>query len=170
MKKSYEKSFAMIKPGSFKDVYQIKDMILKSAKKIKILDYFNVVVTKAEMEKLYEVHKERSFFNSMCDSYDNQQVHFLKLGGMDVIKKVRDLLGATNPKEAEPGTLRARFGVDIDNNVMHGSDSLENAQRELAFFDLIKAKKNVNPYAKKHTPKKTALRDKNPFAESLGWI
>ena len=162
IKRKYEKTFAMIKPGSFKDLYEIKNMIMKSGKKIRILDFFSTTMKRSYIEKLYEVHKDRGFYNDMCASYEDKEVHLMILGGFGVVSKVRDLLGATDPKKAVEGTLRHRFGVDIDNNVMHSSDSVENALREKQFFNFMKSLK-PNPYRKKHTPHKILMNQKNEF-------
>ena len=80
------------------------------------------------------MHKERPFFNDLVDFMVSGPVVVMVLEGLNAVAKNRELMGATNPKEAAPGTIRADFADSIDANAVHGSDSLENAKREVAFF------------------------------------
>lgn len=82
----------------------------------------------------YAVHKERPFYNDLVKYMSSDAVLVSVLEGADAVAKNRDLMGATNPKEAAPGTIRADFADSIDANAVHGSDSLENAKKEIAFF------------------------------------
>jgi nucleoside-diphosphate kinase len=80
------------------------------------------------------VHKERPFYNDLCEYMSSGPVVVMVLEGENAVAKNRELMGATNPKEAAPGTIRADFAESIEANAVHGSDSLENAKKEIAFF------------------------------------
>lgn len=110
-----------------------------------ILDYFEdddieiaamkmVRLTKEQAEKFYEIHKERPFFNDLVAYMISGPVVLLALKGEDIVAKNRSIMGATNPDDAEEGTIRGDLSESIEANTVHGSDSLENAQREIAFF------------------------------------
>ena len=91
-------------------------------------------LTKAEAEGFYAVHKERPFFNDLVKFMISGPVMIQALEGENAVLKNRDLMGATNPKEAAAGTIRADFAESIDANAVHGSDSAENAAIEIAYF------------------------------------
>ncbi|MCL7751008.1 nucleoside-diphosphate kinase [Guyparkeria hydrothermalis] len=91
-------------------------------------------LTREQAEGFYAVHKERPFFGELVDFMISGPVFVQVLEGEDAIAKNRDLMGATNPKEADPGTIRADFAESIDANAVHGSDSAENARTEIDFF------------------------------------
>ena len=91
-------------------------------------------LSRAEAEGFYAVHKERPFFNDLVAFMISGPVMIQALKGSNAIQKHRDLMGATNPKDAEPGTIRADFADSIDANAVHGSDSAETAAQEIAFF------------------------------------
>ncbi len=91
-------------------------------------------LTRAEAEGFYAVHKERPFFNALVEFMISGPVMIQALQGENAMQVNRDLMGATNPKEAAAGTIRADFAESIDANAVHGSDSLENAAIEIAYF------------------------------------
>ena len=91
-------------------------------------------LSKAEAEGFYAVHRERPFFGALVEFMISGPVMVQVLQGDDAVLKHRDLMGATNPKEAAAGTIRADFADSIDANAVHGSDSLENATNEIAYF------------------------------------
>ncbi|AKR43167.1 nucleoside-diphosphate kinase [Methylophilus sp. TWE2] len=91
-------------------------------------------LTQAEAEGFYAVHKERPFFNDLVKFMISGPVMIQALEGENAVLKHRDLMGATNPKDAAPGTIRADFADSIDANAVHGSDSLENAAIEIKYF------------------------------------
>ena len=91
-------------------------------------------LTRAEAEGFYEVHRERPFFNDLVNFMVSGPVMVQVLEGEDAVKRNRDIMGATNPKEAEAGTIRADFASSIDENAVHGSDSADNAAREIAYL------------------------------------
>jgi nucleoside-diphosphate kinase len=91
-------------------------------------------LSRAEAEGFYAVHRERPFFNALVEFMISGPVMIQVLQGENAVLKNRELMGATNPKEAAPGTIRADFADSIDANAVHGSDSLENAAIEVAYF------------------------------------
>jgi len=104
-------------------------------------------LTKEEGEQFYAVHKARPFYNDLTTFISSGPIMVMVLEGENAISKNRDIMGATNPKEAAPGTIRADFAVSIDENAVHGSDAPETAREEIAFFftpdDLTTAKKST---------------------------
>jgi len=129
-----EKTLSIIKPdavaknviGKIIDRFESNGLRIAAMKKIKL--------TKEDAGKFYEVHKERPFFNDLCEYMSSGPVVVMVLEGENAVAKNRELMGATNPKEAAPGTIRADFAESIEANAVHGSDSLENAKKEIAFF------------------------------------
>jgi nucleoside-diphosphate kinase len=91
-------------------------------------------MTRPQAEGFYAVHKERPFFNSLCEFMSSGPAVVMVLEGKDVIKRYRTLMGATNFKDAEEGTLRRDFATDIEKNVVHGSDAPETAEVEINYF------------------------------------
>ncbi|MEZ0328086.1 MAG: nucleoside-diphosphate kinase [Dissulfuribacterales bacterium] len=91
-------------------------------------------LTKKEAEGFYAVHASKPFFNSLTDFMSSGPIVVMILEGENVILKNRELMGATNYKEAKPGTIRADFATDIEKNVVHGSDAPETAAKEIAYF------------------------------------
>ena len=101
---------------------------------LKIVKAMMVHLTKEEAEGFYSVHKERPFFNDLVTFMTSGPVMIQALEGDNAVLKNRELMGATNPKEADAGTIRADFADSIDANAVHGSDSLENAKIEIEYF------------------------------------
>ena len=91
-------------------------------------------MTRTEAEAFYGIHRERPFFKDLVDFMTSGPVMIQVLEGEDGVAKHREIMGATDPKKAAPGTIRADFAASIDENAVHGSDSLENARGEIAFF------------------------------------
>jgi nucleoside-diphosphate kinase len=101
---------------------------------LKIVQAKMAHLSKEEAEGFYAVHKERPFFNDLVTFMTSGPVMIQALEGDNAVLKNRELMGATNPKEAAPGTIRADFAESIDANAVHGSDSLENAKIEIEYF------------------------------------
>ena len=101
---------------------------------LKIVQAKMAHLSKEEAEGFYAVHKERPFFNDLVTFMTSGPVMIQALEGDNAVLKNRELMGATNPQEAAPGTIRADFAESIDANAVHGSDSLENAKIEIAYF------------------------------------
>ncbi len=91
-------------------------------------------LTRAQAERFYDVHKERPFYKSLCDYMTSGPVVIAVLGGDKAITRWRELMGATDPAKAAPGTIRKDLGVDVEKNAVHGSDAPETAAREISFF------------------------------------
>ena len=101
---------------------------------LNIIGQKRLQMTKVMAQKFYEIHKDRPFFNDLVDFMISGPVIAQVLRGENAVKLNRDIMGATNPKEAEKGTIRNEFAESIEANSVHGSDSLENAKSEIAFF------------------------------------
>ena len=129
-----QRTFSIIKPDAVaKNVIgEITTRFEKAGLKIVAAKYKQL--TREEAEGFYAVHKERPFFGALVNFMISGPVMIQVLEGENAVALHRDLLGATNPKDAAPGTIRADFADSIDANAAHGSDSVENAQTEIAYF------------------------------------
>ncbi len=129
-----EKTLSIIKPDGVKQA--IIGAVIKriEEKDIKIIAMKMLKMTKAQAEGFYHVHKERPFFGSLIDFMTSGPVVVMILEGDNVIKRYRELMGATNYKEAADGTIRKAFATNIEENVVHGSDSPETAAFETGYF------------------------------------
>ncbi|MDA1338961.1 MAG: nucleoside-diphosphate kinase [Proteobacteria bacterium] len=129
-----EQTLSIIKPDAVaKNVIgEIYSRFEKAGLKIVMAQM--IELSKEEAEGFYEVHKERSFFNDLVAFMISGPVMIQVLEGDNAVSKNRELMGATNPKEAEAGTIRADFADSIEANAVHGSDSLENANIEIDYF------------------------------------
>ena len=129
-----QRTLSMIKPDAVKknvvgkiiDRFESNGLRIAAAKKIQL--------SKCDAKAFYAVHKDRPFFNDLVEFMISGPVVVMVLEGDNAVAKNRELMGATNPKEAAPGTIRADFADSIDANAVHGSDSLENAVNEINFF------------------------------------
>ena len=99
-----------------------------------ILREKKVKISKSEAEKFYQVHQAKPFYNDLCEYLSSGPIVVMILEKNDAVTENRKLMGATDPTKAEEGTLRKKFGISIDQNSVHGSDSLENAKKEIEFF------------------------------------
>jgi len=99
-----------------------------------ILREKKVKISKSEAEKFYQVHQAKPFYNDLCEYLSSGPIVVMILEKNDAVTENRKLMGATDPTKAEEGTLRKKFGISIDKNSVHGSDSLENAKKEIEFF------------------------------------
>jgi nucleoside-diphosphate kinase len=129
-----ERTFAMIKPRAVQERHSGKIIDRIEQEGFSILGLEKVHLTRLQAEKLYAIHRERSFFGEMLDTITSSPAIIMALEKENAIKAWRDLMGATNPAQAEPNTLRKLFGVSISDNGTHGSDSLESARTELEIF------------------------------------
>ena len=129
-----EQTLSIIKPDAVaKNVIgEIYSRFEKSG--LKIVNAIMIDLGKEEAEGFYEVHKDRPFFKDLVEFMTSGPVMITVLEGENAVLKNRELMGATNPKEANPGTIRADFADSIDANAVHGSDSLENAKIEIDYF------------------------------------
>jgi nucleoside-diphosphate kinase len=129
-----ERTFSIVKPDAVaKNVIgEIYSRFEKNG--LKIIAAKMLHLTRAQAEGFYAVHKERPFFKDLVDFMISGPVIMQVLEGENAIAKHREVMGATNPKEAAPGTIRADFADSIDENAVHGSDAAETAKEEIAFF------------------------------------
>jgi nucleoside-diphosphate kinase len=129
-----EKTLSIIKPDAVKKnvIGEIYNRFEKAG--LKIVQSQMISLTQEEAEGFYEVHKDRPFFNDLVSFMISGPVMIQVLEGDNAVSLNRELMGATNPKEADAGTIRADFADSIDANAVHGSDSLENAAIEIDYF------------------------------------
>jgi nucleoside-diphosphate kinase len=129
-----EQTLSIIKPDAVKKnvVGKILDRFESSG--LKIATTKKILLSHEEAKSFYSVHSSRPFFKDLVDFMTSGPVIVSVLQGNDAVSKNRDLMGATDPKEAKAGTIRADFATSIDANAVHGSDSIENAKNEINFF------------------------------------
>ena len=129
-----DRTFAIIKPDAVRDGHtgKIYDRILKSEFNIKGAKLLKM--TKKQAEGFYRIHKEKSFFNDLIQFMTSGPCMVLALEKENAVDSWRDTIGSTNPKDAAKGTIRKDFALNVQENAVHGSDSNENAQKEIAFF------------------------------------
>ena len=129
-----EQTLSIIKPDAvernlaeeIKNEFKNKGFTIKKEKKIKL--------NKSDAEQFYKVHETKPFYNDLCSYLSSGPIVVMVLEKEGAIASNRELMGATDPKKAEDGTLRKKFGISIDKNSVHGSDSFENAKIEIDFF------------------------------------
>ena len=131
---STEQTLSIIKPDAvernlveeIKNIFKKNNLNIKESKKIQI--------SKEEAAEFYSVHQSKPFYDELCSYLSSGPIVVMILQGENAISMNRELMGATNPKEAEENTIRKIYGLSIDKNSVHGSDSVENAKKEIAFF------------------------------------
>jgi len=101
---------------------------------LRVVALKRVALQKQDAESFYAVHKEKGFFQSLTDFMSSGPVVAMVLEGEDAIQRTRKIMGATNPKEADPGTIRADYAEEVEQNIVHGSDGPETASFEISFF------------------------------------
>ena len=129
-----EQTLSIIKPDAVERNLEgeIKEMFKSNG--FQILKEKKIQVEKAEAEKFYKVHETKPFYNDLCEYLSSGPIVVMILQKENAVKGNRELMGATNPKDAEEGTIRKKYGVSIDKNSVHGSDSIDNARIEIDFF------------------------------------
>ena len=129
-----EQTLSIIKPDA------VERNLDREIKEIFIHKGFNIVkekkiqITKSEAEQFYKVHETKPFYNDLCAYLSSGPIVVMILEKENAVLSNREIMGATNPKEAKEGTIRQKFGVSIDKNSVHGSDSVDNAKIEINFF------------------------------------
>ena len=129
-----EQTLSIIKPDA------VERNLENEIKKIFISDGFKIIkdkkiqITKSEAENFYKVHQTKPFYNDLCVYLSSGPIVVMILEKENAVISNRKIMGATNPKDAEDGTIRKMYGISIDKNSVHGSDSLENAKIEINFF------------------------------------
>ncbi len=129
-----EKTLSIIKPDGVEK--NIIGEVLKrfEEKSLRIAGLKKIRLTKQDAQNFYIVHKERPFYDSLTDFMSEGPIVVIVIEGEKAISRVREIMGATNPKDALPGTIRADFASDIEHNIVHGSDSATSASYEIPFF------------------------------------
>ena len=131
---SNEQTLSIIKPDAVER--NLQDQIKNEFKTngFEIIKEKKIHISKDEAEKFYKVHESKPFYNDLCTYLSSGPIVVMCLQKDNAVSENRKLMGATNPKDAEEGTLRKKYGISIDKNSVHGSDSVENAKIELDFF------------------------------------
>lgn len=129
-----EQTLSIIKPDAIKKNVIGKIVDRFESNGLRIAAMKKVQLSECDAQEFYAIHKSRPFFNDLVAFMVSGPVVVMVLEGLNAVAKNRELMGATNPKEAAAGTIRADFAESIDANAVHGSDSLENAEKEIRFF------------------------------------
>tara|TARA_B100000963_G_C22468152_1_gene598840 strand:- start:531 stop:941 length:411 start_codon:yes stop_codon:yes gene_type:complete len=129
-----EQTLSIIKPDAVERNLdkEIKEIFKKNG--FKIIKEKKIQVEKSEAEKFYKVHESKPFYDDLCSYLSSGPIVVMILEKENSVSANRELMGATNPKDAKDGTIRKKFGISIDKNSVHGSDSPENAKIEIDFF------------------------------------
>ena len=129
-----EQTLSIIKPDAVERNLdnEIKQMFIKNG--FNISKEKKIQIEKSEAEKFYKVHETKPFYNDLCSYLSSGPIIAMILEKENAVADNRKLMGATNPKDAEEGTIRKKYGISIDKNSVHGSDSAENAKIEIDFF------------------------------------
>ena len=129
-----EQTLSIIKPDAVERNLdnEIKQMFIKNG--FNIFKEKKIQIEKSEAEKFYKVHETKPFYNDLCAYLSSGPIVAMILEKKNAVADNRKLMGATNPKDAEEGTIRKKYGISIDKNSVHGSDSVENAKIEIDFF------------------------------------
>ncbi len=131
---STERTFSIIKPDAVErnKIGEITAMLENAG--LRVVASKRLKLDQAKASQFYEVHKERSFFQSLCDFMCSGPIVVQVLEGENAVKRNREIMGATNPEEAAEGTIRKKYALSLEKNSVHGSDSLENAKIEISHF------------------------------------
>ena len=129
-----EQTLSIIKPDAVERnlIEDIKSIFIKN--KLQIKDSKKIHITKDEAAEFYKVHQSKPFYNDLCAYLSSGPIVAMVLEGEDAVAINRKLMGATDPIKADKNTIRKLFGISIDKNSVHGSDSIENAKKEIEFF------------------------------------
>ena len=131
---SLEQTLSIIKPDAVERNLDNKIKSFFEKNDLKVLKSKKVKISKEEASEFYKVHQTKPFYNELCNYLSSGPIVVMILEGEDAVSKNRQLMGATDPKKAEDGTLRKMYGLSIDKNSVHGSDSVSNAKIEINFF------------------------------------
>ena len=129
-----EQTLSIIKPDAVERnlTEDIKNIFAKN--NLKVLNGKKIHITKEEAAEFYKVHQSKPFYDELCSYLSSSPIFVMILEGENAVALNRKLMGATNPKDAEANTIRKLYGISIDKNSVHGSDSVENAKIEIDFF------------------------------------
>ena len=131
---SIEQTLSIIKPDAVERnlTENIKQFFLKN--KLKIVKEKKIQISKEEAAEFYKVHQTKAFYDRLCNYLSSGPITVIILEGSNAISENRRIMGATDPVKAKDGTIRKKYGISIDKNSVHGSDSKENAKKEIEFF------------------------------------
>ena len=129
-----EKTLSIIKPDAVERNLEDKIKKFFEINNLKVLKSKKVKITKEEASTFYKVHQTKPFYSDLCNYLSSGPIVVMILEGESAISKNRELMGSTDPKKAKEETLRKMYGISIDKNSVHGSDSFENAKTEIDFF------------------------------------
>jgi nucleoside-diphosphate kinase len=129
-----EQTLSIIKPDAVERNLENKIKNFFKEKNLKIVKSKKVQISKEEASEFYKVHQTKPFYNDLCNYLSSGPIIVMVLEGENVVSQNRKLMGATDPSKSEEGTLRKMYGISIDKNSVHGSDSIENAKIEISFF------------------------------------
>ena len=129
-----EQTLSIVKPDAVERNLENKIKSFFEEKNLKIIKSKKVHITKEEAAEFYKVHQTKPFYQNLCNYLSSGPIVVMILEGEGAISKNRQIMGATDPLKADEGTLRKMYGISIDKNSIHGSDSVENAKTEIGFF------------------------------------
>ena len=129
-----EQTLSIIKPDAIERNLENEIKEIFKNNRFNILKEKKIQITKSEAEQFYKIHETKPFYNDLCAYLSSGPIVVMVLEKADALLSNRKLMGATNPKDAEEGTIRKKYGISIDKNSVHGSDSVENAKIEIDFF------------------------------------
>ena len=129
-----EQTLSIIKPDAMERNLEIKIKNIFIKNSFQIIKEKKVKLEKKDAEEFYKVHETKPFYNDLCIYLSSGPILVMVLKKENAIADNRKIMGATNPKDAAPGTIRKEFGISIDKNSVHGSDSKDNAEKEISFF------------------------------------
>ena len=131
---NFEQTLSIIKPDAVERNLEAEIKEMFQDKGFKIVKDKKIQITKSEAEQFYKVHETKPFYSDLCAYLSSGPIIVMVLEKENAVLGNRELMGATNPKDAEEGTIRKKYGISIDKNSVHGSDSIENAKIEIDFF------------------------------------
>ena len=131
---SLEQTLSIIKPDAVERNLENKIKSFFTDNSLKVLKSKKIKISKDEASEFYKVHQTKPFYDALCTYLSSGPIIVMILEGDNAVLKNRELMGATDPLKAEQGTLRKMYGISIDKNSVHGSDSVENAKTEIGFF------------------------------------
>ena len=129
-----EQTLSIIKPDAMERNVDSEIKLMLQKYGFKIIKEKKIQLAKSDAEEFYKIHETKPFYNDLCEYLSSGPIIVMIIEKENAVLDNRRLMGATNPKDAEEGTIRKKFGISIDKNSVHGSDSLDNAKIEINFF------------------------------------
>jgi len=129
-----EQTLSIVKPDAVERNLENEIKVFFNGNGLKVIKNKKVKISKGEASEFYKVHQTKPFYNDLCNYLSSGPIVVMILEGENAVLKNRELMGATDPKNAADGTLRKLYGISIDKNSVHGSDSVDNAKQEINFF------------------------------------